>query len=177
VSTDGSLAVIWLRHCSPVAEKQSTSKVTLPHNRNRLAKRKRAMQACNSPRNSQPETHPDDERGRRRLCRGPHRMDRFPDALENSYRKPLRSGKLVSPGREMGFEFSGRQIAERRVKPPLVIQFFEKLADRSFRFTQVPIFITQDLFVFQRFYERLTSGVVPWIAFARHADCDSIRLE
>src|SRR5437868_8211252 len=70
-------------------------------------------------------------------------MDRFPDALENSYRKPLRSGKLVSPGREIGFEFSGRQIAERRVKPPLVIQFFEKLADRSFRFMQVPIFITQ----------------------------------
>src|SRR5438067_7202416 len=69
------------------------------------------------------------------------------------------------------------QIAERRVKPPLVIQFFEKLADRSFRFMQVPIFITQDLFVLQRFYERLTSGVVPWIAFARHADCDSIRLE
>jgi hypothetical protein len=36
------------------------------------------------PRNSQLETHLDDERGRRPSGRRSHRMDRFPDALENS---------------------------------------------------------------------------------------------
>ena len=36
------------------------------------------------PRNSQPETHPDDERGRDRERSRLHRMDRFPHASENS---------------------------------------------------------------------------------------------
>jgi hypothetical protein len=38
VSTDGAPAVTWLRHCWPVAEKQSTSKTTLPHDRNRASR-------------------------------------------------------------------------------------------------------------------------------------------
>jgi hypothetical protein len=36
------------------------------------------------PRNIQPETHPDDERGRGREGSRLHRMDRFPNASENS---------------------------------------------------------------------------------------------
>jgi hypothetical protein len=52
------------------------------------------MRERNPPRNSQLETHPDDERGRWRGWR-PHRMERFPDALENSYREEPRSGILV----------------------------------------------------------------------------------
>jgi len=41
------------------------------------------MQECNPPRNNQPETHPDDERGRWPRGQRLHRMDRFPDALES----------------------------------------------------------------------------------------------
>src|SRR4051812_37542206 len=50
----------------------------------------------NSPRNNQLETHPDDERGRWPQGRRLHRMDRFPDAWENSYRKTPRR-KLFRP--------------------------------------------------------------------------------
>ena len=40
------------------------------------------MRERNPPRNSQPETHPDDERGRGRNRSRLHRIDRFPDALK-----------------------------------------------------------------------------------------------
>jgi hypothetical protein len=64
----------------------------------------------NPPRNSQPETHPDDERGRWPQSRRLHRMERFPDASENSYRKLPRSGILL-----ICFESGRRHIAESRV--------------------------------------------------------------
>jgi hypothetical protein len=67
-------------------------------------------------------------------------MDRFPDALRNSYRKPPRSGILVSH-LEICFELGRRQIAERGVKPPLVIDFLQELSDRSLRIAQVSIFV------------------------------------
>jgi pimeloyl-ACP methyl ester carboxylesterase len=63
-----------------LAEKISTGKVTLSHTRNRLVKRRRAMLESKPPRNSQPETHPDDEWGRRPQGWRSHRMDRFPHA-------------------------------------------------------------------------------------------------
>src|SRR5580698_3075669 len=56
----------------------------------RLAKRRRALLESNSPRNSQPETHPDDGWGRQLKsppsCRSGSATsdDRFPDASENS---------------------------------------------------------------------------------------------
>jgi hypothetical protein len=73
-----------LRHSSPVDEKFSTGKTVLQHTRTRLVKRRRALRERNPPRNSQPETHPDDERGRWPRSRRLHRMERFPDASENS---------------------------------------------------------------------------------------------
>jgi hypothetical protein len=56
----------------------------------------------NPPRNSRPETHPDDERGRWPQGWRLHRMDRFPDASENCVRysgmAPLRYSNLAPPG-------------------------------------------------------------------------------
>ena len=43
------------------------------------------MVETNPSRNSQLETHPDDERGRLTRGSAPHRMERFPHASENSY--------------------------------------------------------------------------------------------
>ena len=68
------------------------------------------MLESNPPRNSRPETHPDDERGRWPRSRRLHRMVRFPDALENLSSNVPRSGLLV-----IVFELDGRQIPERRV--------------------------------------------------------------
>jgi hypothetical protein len=52
------------------------------------------MVETNPSRNSQLETHPDDERGRSAPGSAPHLMERFPHALKNSYFKPPRSGIL-----------------------------------------------------------------------------------
>ena len=68
------------------------------------------MLESNPPRNSQPETHRDDERGRWPQGWRLHRMERFPDTSENSYRKLPRSGFLLN-----AFELSGRQVAQRGV--------------------------------------------------------------
>jgi hypothetical protein len=68
------------------------------------------MLESNPPRNSQPETHPDDERGRWPQGWRLHRMERFPHASENSYRKLPRSGFLLN-----AFELGGRHIAQRGV--------------------------------------------------------------
>ena len=73
----------------------------------------------NPPRNSQPETHPDDERGRWPQGWRLHRMERFPDASRNSYSKLPRSGILVV----LGFELGRRQVAERGMQPFLVVDF------------------------------------------------------
>jgi hypothetical protein len=67
-----------------VDEKESTGKTTLAQNDVRLAKRKRTLLESNPPRNSQPETHRDDEAGSGAcVVPGPiesHRIERFPDA-------------------------------------------------------------------------------------------------
>jgi len=80
----------------------------------------------NPPRNSQPETHPDDERRRWPQGWRLYRMERFPDASENSYRKLPRRGILFKPG--------GRHVAERGVQPFLVVDLFQELADESASF-------------------------------------------
>ena len=126
----------------------------------------------NLPRNSQPGTHPDDKRRRWPRSQRLHRMERFPDALENSSSNAPRSGLLV-----MAFELGGRQIAERGMQPLLVIDLFEELADRSTCFSQVPVFVAMDFVVLQRFHERFAGRVVPRIALARHADFDAVGLE
>jgi hypothetical protein len=68
------------------------------------------MLESNPPRNSQPGTHPDDERGRWPQGWRLHRMERFPYALENSYRELPRSGILL-----ICFEPGRRHVAERGV--------------------------------------------------------------
>ena len=68
------------------------------------------MVETNPPRNSQSETHPDDERGRWPGRLRLHRMDRFPDASENSYRKLPRSGHRSALGREFSLELCRRKI-------------------------------------------------------------------
>ena len=91
----------------------------------------------NPPRNSQPETHPDDERGRwPQGWRLLHRMERFPDAWENSYSKLSRSGILL-----ICFEPGGRQVAESRVQPFLVVDLFQELADGGASMGQIAIFV------------------------------------
>ena len=107
------------------------------------------------PRNNQPETHPDDERRRRPLGRRLHRMERFPDAWENSSKKPPRSGILFV----LRFEFRWRQIAKRGVKPLFVIDLFEKLSDTGSGFTQVAVLVAMDLLVLQRFHKGFASRV------------------
>ena len=74
------------------------------------------MLESNPPRNSRPETHPDDERGRWPQGWRLPRMERFPNALENSSGNAPRSGFLV-----IAFELGGRQIAERRMQPLSVV--------------------------------------------------------
>ena len=106
------------------------------------------MLESNPPRNSQPETHPDDERGRWPQSWRLHRMERFPDALKNSYRKLPRSGILL-----ISFEPRGRHVAERGMQPLFVVDLFEELADGRAGIGQVAIFVAQHLFVLERFHE------------------------
>ena len=112
-----------------------------------MVKRMRALLESNRARNSQPETHPDDGGGRVPVWARPHRMERFPDAWENSSRNLPRSGILFIPRREVRFEFCGRQIAERGVKPLLVVDLFEELADRCAGLGQIAILVAVDLFL------------------------------
>ena len=49
------------------------------------------------------------------------------------------------------FELGGRQIAERRVQPFLVVDLFEELADGSARLGQVAVFVAEDLLVLAGF--------------------------
>ena len=66
------------------------------------------------------------------------------------------------------------ELAERGVKPFFVVDFLQELANRLMRLLQIPVFAAKNLFVFQRFHKRFASRVVPRIAFARHADADSV---
>jgi len=115
--------------------------MTVAHAGTRLAKRRRALVETNPPRNSQPETHPDDERGRRRRRRRLHRMDRFPHALKNSSSKAPRSGVLVVARRQVRLELRRRHVAQRRVQTPLVVNLLEKGRDGRQRLGQIAIFI------------------------------------
>src|SRR5437764_8741491 len=128
------------------------------------------MRERNPPRNSQPETHPDDERGRRSSWR-PHRMDRFPNAYENSCRKTPRSGLLLLC-REIGFELRWRHIAEPGVEPLFVVNFLQELADQQMRLRQIAVFAAKNFFVLERLHKRFAGRVIPRIAFARHANTD-----
>src|SRR3954452_24207419 len=97
----------------------------------------------NPPRNSQPETHQDDEAGDG-VCAVPgppdsHRIDRFPRCLKNSPRLPPRSGLLFLRG-EVRLNLRRRQVAERGVKPFAVVDFLQKLVDRRFCVRQIPVF-------------------------------------
>jgi len=77
------------------------------------------MLESDPPRNSRPETHPFDERGRGRERLRPHRMDRFPHASENSLRKLPRSGLLwwlsLWLSGEVSFEADRRQVPQSGV--------------------------------------------------------------
>src|SRR6185437_2111215 len=146
------------------------------HTGARLVKQRRALVETNPPRNSQSETHPDDEWGRRPEGGAPLSEDRFPDAWENSSRKLPRSGILFREDL-VGLELGRRQVAERRVEAFLVVDLFEELADRSARLGQVAVFVAQDLLVLERLHERFAGRVIPRIAFARHADGDAVALE
>jgi hypothetical protein len=64
------------------------------------------MLESNPPRNSQLETHPDDEPGRGPKGLRPDRLERSPHASRNSYRKLLRSG-LLTLDRQTGLELGG----------------------------------------------------------------------
>src|SRR5262245_27094533 len=101
------------------------------------------MQECNPPRNNQLETHPDDERGRWPPGQRLRRMDRFPDALENSSKKLPQSGILFVSG----FEFRRRQVAEGGVKAFLVVDLFKKLRDAGTGLAQVAILVAINLLV------------------------------
>src|SRR5258708_1580628 len=134
--------------------------------------RRRALLRSIAPRNNQPETHPDDERGRWPQGWRLHRMERFPNASENSYRKLPGSGILV-----VSLELGGRQIAESRMGPLLVVDLLQELADQSARLHQVPVFVAMYLFVLECFHERFAGCVVPGVALTRHADGDAVMLQ
>ncbi len=59
----------------------------------------------------------------------------------------------------------------------LVVDLFEELRAEGTCPGQVAVFIAQNLFVLQRFHERLAGCVIPRIALAAHADIDSVRLQ
>ena len=83
---------------------------------NQLAKRRRALLESNPPRDSQPETHPNDEAGEGvQPSPGFHRMDRFPHASENS----AAEGGV---GPEALFKLRRRQVAERGVEMSLIVE-------------------------------------------------------
>jgi hypothetical protein len=74
------------------------------------------------PRNSSLETHPDDERRRWPQSWRLHRMERFPDASENSYSQMPRSGLLA-----LRFELCRSHIAQRRVQALQVVHFVDEV--------------------------------------------------
>jgi hypothetical protein len=55
--------------------------------------------------------------------------------------------------RVIGFELGRWQVTERRVKALVVVDFVQKLSNRSARFRQVAVFIAMHLFVLQRLHE------------------------
>src|SRR5689334_1791064 len=133
------------------------------------------MLESNSPRNSQPETHPDDERRRWPKSRRLHRMERFPYALKNSSSMTPRSGLLSYF--EVALELRRWPVIECRVQALLVVNCIQELPDPRARLRQVAIFGTVHLFRFERLHEGLTGRVVPRVGLARHADADVMILQ
>src|SRR6478752_2964095 len=95
---------------------------------------------------------------------------------ENSCNKLPRSGRLTLDC-QLSLELGWRPIAQCRVQTFLVVDLFQELRDRSSGIGQIAVFIAQNLFILERFHERLDSGVIPRIAFATHADLDAVSLE
>jgi hypothetical protein len=90
-------------------------------NGDRLVKRRSALRERNRPRNSQLETHPDDERGRRPQGFAPPSADRFPVALKNSCSKPPCSGLLFLCSMQIPLELRRWAVVQRRVQTPFVV--------------------------------------------------------
>ena len=80
------------------------------------------------PRNSQPETHPDDERGRGREGRASIGWIDFP-MPPKTHKESCREAASLLFDRQVALELRGRQIAERRVKALSVVDLLEELVD------------------------------------------------
>jgi hypothetical protein len=78
---------------------------------------------------------------------------------------------------QLSLELNWRQISKGRVQAFLVVDLFQELGDRGAGLDQITILVAQDLFVLQRFHERLAGRVIPRTATAAHADVDSVRLQ
>lgn len=71
------------------------------------------------------------------------------------------------------FKLGRWQIPQRRVKPFLIVNAFNKCPDALCRFCQVPILAQIHLFVFERFHKAFGFGIVIGIAHTTHADLDA----
>src|SRR5665213_515784 len=91
----------------------------------RLAKRRRPLLESNPPRNSQPETHPDDERGCLAARPAPPSVERFPDASKNSCNEPPRNGLLFLFGAQFPLELHRGAVIQRRVHALFVVGVLE----------------------------------------------------
>ena len=60
------------------------------------------------------------------------------------------------------------------MKPFLVVDLVEEGADFAPRLGEIPVFVAVNLLMFQRFHEGFARRVIPRIAFARHADLDTV---
>src|SRR5882724_12538145 len=74
-------------------------------------------------------------------------------------------------------KLAGRQIAQRRVEPLLVIDPLDEFADACPGVGQVTIFGSVDLLVFKRFHKALGFGIVVGIAPPAHADGHTVLLQ
>jgi hypothetical protein len=60
---------------------------------------------------------------------------------------------------KMGLKLRRRQVAERGVKPFLIVDFLQKLLDACFGFRQIPVFVAMNFFILERFHERFAGRV------------------
>src|SRR3974377_1642422 len=68
------------------------------------------------------------------------------------------------------FELHRRPIPQRRVQPPLVINFIHESRARSPHLRHIAVFLPIHLFVFQGFHPRLAARIFPRARFVTHAD-------
>src|SRR5207247_557245 len=95
-----ALSAVWC--FASFVVKNPLSWPTSNHARPRLVKRRRALLESNPSTNSQPETHPKDERGVGVLGRHLHRSDRLPHAIKTHQEN-------ITAKRPPGFAACGRQ--------------------------------------------------------------------